>query len=308
MESATITTFDPSGQKLLASGFRTDRTIHVFQVAAPGRQSTILRLGKTRRSSDGQKGLVSSLAYSKGNHIAVGTYAPGSIYVYDERAGQQPSGTVMSGLCVAGHGRNFFRKKRRFASLDMESDEENQANSEGSWLSSAKTKWFHSRCQGGVTQLRFAPVDQYLLYSASRKSNAILAWDLRMLSGMEEFQSQPISGYGSFETANDTNQRLEFDLTESGDKLFVGGQDRSARIYDVKSSQLESQIDGLEDTVNGVSFKVLGRQAFLAVATGSRHFPTEDDLDRDVLQSSAKTEEPGYLRLYSMHQPSNDSL
>ena len=66
MESPTVAIFSGNGQKILAAGFRTDRTIHIFDAAVPGRDSTILHLGKTRRSSDGQKGLVSALSFGGG--------------------------------------------------------------------------------------------------------------------------------------------------------------------------------------------------------------------------------------------------
>lgn len=299
MESASVVTFDPTGAKICAGGFRTDRTLHVFATSEPGRSSTLLRIGKTRRSSDGQKGLISSLAYSPdGNLLAVGTFSPGSIYVYDERSGSQPSGTILTGLCVVGHGRSHSRKKRRFVAVDKD---ETTEESRMDWLSSAKIKWFLARAQSGVTQLRFAPNTDYVLYSASRRSSAILAWDLRMLGGKEEYQSNPIAGFGSFETDNDTNQRIEFDLDTEGSTLYTGGRDGCVRIYDVQSGELQGKIDGLEDAANGVSYGQLPStsNAFLAVASGSRRFPSEEELENDPV-SIHSDGPPGYLRLYKL--------
>jgi WD40 repeat protein len=101
MESPAVVSFSSDGQRVMAAGFRSDRVIHVFDTATPGRDSTCLRLGKTRRSSDGQKGHVSALTFSSNERVfCVGTYSPGSIYVYDERTGQQPSATILNGVVV----------------------------------------------------------------------------------------------------------------------------------------------------------------------------------------------------------------
>jgi WD40 repeat protein len=315
MESPAVVEFSDDGQKILCSGFRTDRTIHIFETAIPGRESTILRLGKTRRSSDGQKGLVSAVSFggtANKQLFAVGTYAPGSIYVYDFRAGQQATGTILSGLCVVGHGRGHSRKKRRFVSLSADKHDDNdgsdgEANENENWLSAAKVKWFQSRAQGGVTQLKFAPNEGHILYSASRRSNAIIAWDLRMLSGNPDHQSNPVRGLASYETKSDTNQRLEFDIDASGQTLYVGGQDSCVRVYDLSSGKLNYRLllDGLDDAVNGVSHTYQNGSSLLAVATGSRRFLSDEDLDHDhdhanVVPSSTFEPPPGNLRLYKL--------
>ena len=51
LESPVVASFSHNGDKLATGGFRTDRSLHVFDVGIPGRDSTVLRLGKTRRSS-----------------------------------------------------------------------------------------------------------------------------------------------------------------------------------------------------------------------------------------------------------------
>ena len=297
LESPTVATFSPDGQRLFATGFRTDRSIHVFDIARPGRDSTVLHLGKTRRSSDGQKGLVSALASTTDSRVfAVGTYSPGSIYVYDDRTGQQPTGTILNGLCVVGHGRSHSRRKRRFVvepatdSIDEETD----------WLSSAKIKWFLTRAQSGITQMLFASDQQYTLYSASRRSDSILSWDLRMLSANSEYQSHPIRGLASFSTKNDTNQRLEFDLDETGRRIFVGGRDQCVRIYDVQSSKLIGSIQNLDDASNGVSHAKLLQTDKLAVATGARRFPEQNEIDESDDSCQKCEPAPGFLRLYNL--------
>lgn len=302
MESPSVVTFSSDGQRVLTSGFRSDRVIHVFDTAAPGRASTCLRLGKTRRSSDGQKGHVSALSCSPdGRVFCVGTYSPGSMYIYDYRTGQQPSATILNGVSVVGHGRASSRKKRHFASMENPTNEGGEEKEDENWFSAAKVKWFQARAQGGITQLKFAPNDEYILYSASRHSNAIISWDLRMLSGNPDYQSNPIRGIGSFETDSDTNQRLEFDLDDTGERLFVGGRDKCVRIYDVSSGDLKHTIDGLDDAANGVSFcsHASAKTSYLAVATGSRRFPSEEDLDSDNESVHPASEQPpGFLSLY----------
>ena len=114
LESPGVIAFHPtSASTLYARGMRTDRVLHVFDLAIPGaRASTVLRMGKTRRSGDGQEGLVSALVTCAADHsmMTVGTYAPGSLYLCDVRAGPVESGTITEGCCMVGHGRKNKRK------------------------------------------------------------------------------------------------------------------------------------------------------------------------------------------------------
>ena len=126
-----------------------------------------------------------------------------------------------------------------------------------------------------------------------------------MLSGNPDYQSNPVRGLASFETKSETNQRLEFDIDSStGQTLYVGGQDKCVRIYCISSGKLIGLIDCLDDAVNGVSYfynESTGR-SFLAVATGSRRFLSEADLDADDIPTITDDDQPppGYLRLYSL--------
>jgi WD40 repeat protein len=300
MESPTVVAFTPDCHKILAAGFRTDRTIHVFDIDIPGRDSTVLHLGKTRRSIDGQKGLVSAIAFGGSTNqqlLAVGTYSPGSIYVYDWRVRQPETGTVMNGSCVVGHGKGHARKKRRFVTPTADHDDSNTPDDPNShWFSAAKAKWFQSKAQNGVTRLLFAPRQGHILYSASRRSNAIIAWDLRVLSGNPDFQSNPIHGFASFETNSDTNQRIDFDIDPTGQYLFVGGLDKRVRVYDTVTGALAWIIDHLKDAANGVS--LAQEQPLLAVATGSRKFLSENDLEAEY--TVCTNDSPGLLQIYKL--------
>lgn len=322
MEAPNIVTFTPDGNRIFASGFRTDRTIHTFDTSRPGRDSDILRLGKTRRSKDGQKGIVSALSFPEkgslfaGSKIfAVGTYSPGSIYIYDDR---QPNGgaagTVLNGgMPVVGHGKSFARKKRRFVDMSQYDDSDNEGdNDDVDIFSAAKVGWYQARARSGITQLMWSRGSQndYLLYSASRRSDAVLAWDMRMLSGDA---THPIRGIAAYSRDSDTNQRLEFDIDDDGKRLFVASQDRSVKVFDTSSGELLNSIDGFRDAVNGISYSNINGRELLAVATGARRFEDNDDNSGTDGEGSAQryqstaenkacftSDPPGSLELYEI--------
>ena len=315
MESPTVVEFSPDGGRIFAAGFRTDRTLHVFRTELPGRESDVLRLGKTRRSKDGQKGMISSVAFPQyhtdagggmmGNLLhnpaifAVGCYSPGSIYIYDDRMPSEdnPGGTVLhGGICVVGHGKAFSRRKRRFASISKDvagvgnNDDDVTENKGGHGaeeegeegediFSAAKVKWYQSRARGGITQLTWSPAGDHILYSASRRSDAVLAWDLRMLSGDA---SRPIRGMAAYARDGDTNQRLEFCFDDYGKHMFVASRDRCVKVYDVATAKLVGEINAwdVDSPINGVSYKstsAWGRKGgLLSVALGARQFPSFD--------------------------------
>lgn len=338
MESPTTLCFVENGQKLVTGGLRSDRILHVFDVNRPGRDHAppMLKLGKTRRSKDGQKGLVSAMAYSESNGvIAVGTYSPGSIYLYDLRAYSRSavaeivmssSVSTSSGgtVCLAGHGKKGRKNKRKRLETSINVDGDDPTSISGSSLdstleqssmnfSAAKLQWYQSRTRGGVTQVEFESNNSnggYYLFSTSRRSNAILQWDLRKLSS-----SNFCPGIASFETNNDTNQRIEFQIR--GDQLWTGGIDGCVRVYSHRrptKDHLLAKLGGFRDCVNGISLhpdnrldldssnsksqlvsehsneskgdttsgsRNSGIKALLAIAVGKRHFPSENDWEDD---------------------------
>ncbi|KAL9184245.1 hypothetical protein ACHAXT_002331 [Thalassiosira profunda] len=310
MEGPTVVEFSPDGSRIFGTGFKTDRTIAVFDTSMPGREGMIARLGKTRRSADGQKGIPSALAFppSSGdsgpsNVFAVGAYSPASIYIYDDRMSHfQPAGTIVlhGGLAVVGHGKKFAKKKRRFGEVD------NAQEGEEDLFSAARVHWFQSRARGGVTQLAWAPAaagNPYVLFSASRRSDAVLSWDVRALSGNEAAKAQPICGLKSYARDGDTNQRIEFDFDGSGRRLFTGtaGGEGVVKVYDVTSGALEGTVDvGARDAVNGVSCVDHPSGSLLAVAVGSRRFdePETDEEDAEGLTSAEMC--PGFLQVRAL--------
>jgi WD40 repeat protein len=276
MESPTTVSFVEDGQKLVTGGFKSDRMLHVFDVNRPGRQPTItLKLGKTRRSKDGQKGLVSALAYSQQSGvIAVGTYSPGSVYLYDLRmyVNAPAAEVVVSGNCLSGHGKSRHSGKRtRFLDNTSASVDKNNSDKFLVDFSAAKSEWYQNRTRSGVTQLEFDSANQYL-FSCSRRSMAVIQWDLRKLSS-----SNYCPGIASFEIDNDTNQLVEFQLHES--QIWMGGMDRCVRVYDQPSGRILAKFGRFKDAVNGVSLSTSSGETLLAVSTGTRHFAAENDDD-----------------------------
>lgn len=73
--------FDPSGERIY-SGYL--NCIRIFRVARPGRDYEELRLTPSRKSKEGQKGLMASIAFSPDGLYAVGSYS-GELGIYSEK-------------------------------------------------------------------------------------------------------------------------------------------------------------------------------------------------------------------------------
>lgn len=264
-DSPLVVKFDPTGSRVICGGFQTDRYLQVFDISRPGKDSLCCyMLGKTKRSQDGQKGLVSSIccASSSPHILAVGTYSPGSIYIYDTRvAGDEEVAVVLhGGVAVVGHG----KKVKRFASDD-----------DDNIFSKAKAQWFQKRAQTGVTQLEFCNSD-YTLLSASRKSDAVLNWDVRMMTDMVN-ATRPICGVKSYAANHNSNQRLQFHVQD--DRVYIGDRDNTVKIYDITSGDLMETIE-MGDVVNGVSV----HSDFMAVSLGERAFAEEEMVCRGSIE------------------------
>jgi len=295
VEAAQCVSFTNDGQKIFA-GF--NRCIKIFHTSQPGRDcSDVLYMGRTKRSSDGQKGIVSAIAFptsTRTNMFAVGTYA-GSIFLYDDRVATgngNPSGIIVSNMgipVVEGQSsdKNYERNKR--------SKQSNMAIEEENIFAAAKNRWFQQIGRRGITQLKFLSSNDSILFSASRKSNAVVSWDIRMLGST--YRSRPSAGLASYERDGDTNQKLQFDMDEERNRLFVGSRDKCVNIYDISSKKIVSKISGFSDAANGVSYSHSNKM--LAVSIGARSFPTVEDYDSDSLSASSSFfASPGVLDLY----------
>lgn len=317
LTSANVATFTPEGKRIVCGGFATDkRSLQVFDVEYPGRDGEIWRLGKSRYSSDGQKGMVSCISFSPlsnaycgyGNVFAIGTYSPGSIYLYDDRLS---SGVVAncnnaiilkSKTCIVGHGKRFTRKRPRDSQINILSSSSDDETKNEDFLSNAKKSYFCNQSKTGLTQISWSDSNNngQLLFTSSRKSNAVLSWDVRNLC-------TPVRAYSR---DGQTNQTLEFDILNSTKQekqlLFLGSQDKSIKIYDTTSATAQStkQIDTIDgpfcDAVNGVSVKELYDGSFMvAVATGARRWNCDFNTAEDDDVKEKKEKLPtGTLELY----------
>ena len=101
-----------------------------------------------------------------------------------------------------------------------------------------------------------------------------------------------LRSYSRGDGVYDTNQRLEFELDEYGQRLFVGSSDEGlVRIYDVMSEKLEGTRNIFNDNLSGGGNCGLSyfpnnnsgkHDGLLVVAVGSRcfeevHSDTDDD-------------------------------
>lgn len=258
-ESPMTVKFSPDGLTLVCGGFPTDRYLSVFDTNRPGKNGSVWRLGKTRRSSDGQKGLVSSISYTQFSpHIlAVGTYTPGSIYLYDTRASSAVATfSHLNAMALVGHGKNF----------KLQSGEVDEDNN---FLSKAKIEWFKRRVQNGVTQLEFCNND-FTLVSASRNSDAVVSWDVRRMTCGDQTPMGASKGYSA---DLDSNQRIGFHVQD--DNLYIGGRDKTVSVFNLTSGNLLWTIF-MSDVVNDVS--VHASAGLLAVSLGERDFDEDEGM------------------------------
>lgn len=122
---------------------------------------------------------------------------------------------------------------------------------------------------GGIIQCEFR--DQYL-YVGCRKDNKILAWDLR-------YTQMPINTF-NFYRNHSTNQRILFDINQSGSELFVGNCDGSVFKYSTTDCSLISYFMGHFDAVN--STQVFNNR--LVTSSGQRHLEEPENPHHSLIR------------------------
>lgn len=163
-----------------------DSAIEIFDVSRPGEPGERFKTVPSRKSKDGQRGIISTLAldHSHQGLLAAGSYS-GQIALYDT------SSNELTPVIV-----------------------------------------FNSTETSGLTQVQFHPQNHQVMFSASRKSNRILCWDLRY--GATYFHC--------FERPGRTNQKVYFDVDWTGASLLTGGTDGKIRSYGLTDVNQPGQV------------------------------------------------------------------
>ncbi|KAI9459342.1 hypothetical protein HD554DRAFT_2136882 [Boletus coccyginus] len=220
-------------------------TIEIFDVQRPG-EGERLPTTPTKKSKDGLKGIISTLAFSYSpEYYAAGSLSPAS-RVYDNIAlfNESAFEPVLSIGGVAG----------------LEN--------------------------GGVTQLMFNPARPHILYAAFRRSERLWSWDLRGDPSVPLcYFSRGVASNGSGHKSL-TNQRRQFDVEGTGKWLASGNQLGEVALYDlmiesgepgeVEAGEEANQIspallyDAHGDAIGAVAFHPL--EPLLLSVSGSRHF------------------------------------
>ncbi|OAV96126.1 hypothetical protein PTTG_02147 [Puccinia triticina 1-1 BBBD Race 1] len=203
--------FSDDGTTLFA-GY--ESAIEIFDVSRSGEAGERYKTISSRKSKDGQKGIISALALdpSQQGLLAAGSYS-GQIALHDTKSSEIAPALV-----------------------------------------------FNTTETTGVTQVKFHPQNDQVMFSASRKSNQILCWDLRY--GATTFHS--------FNRPGRTNQKIQFDTDWAGTNLITGATDGKIRFYslmDVNQPAQEFQIHS--DTIGSASFNPTASTSIVTCA-GSR--------------------------------------
>lgn len=227
--------------------------IEVFDVSRPGEGKRIATT-PSKKSKDGLKGIVSSIAFSPtynadgGAFLAAGTLSPtlANLALYNDSQMDVPL------MFVGGSER------------------------------------------AAVTQLRFNPMNPHILYASYRRREAILAWDLRSDVNVPFARYTVPSSVNALVTT--TNQKMWFDVDNSGRRLAVGDQKGNIYLFDLTdegttergitpeegtpTKQPNLVIPAHSDSVGGVAFHPY--QPLLLSVSGSRHY---GNVERDERQS-----------------------
>ncbi|KAL4252984.1 SWT21/TCAB1 mRNA Splicing and Telomere Maintenance [Abortiporus biennis] len=254
--------FNPMASKLYC-GF--EDAIEVFGVHAPG-EGERLKTTPSKKSRDGLKGIISSLAFS--NDISSGLFAAGSL---------NPSPPTSSNIAL-------FTENTGEVPVMFVGDETQQPTGFG--------------IRASVMQVMFNPMKPHMLYASFRRSSSIYCWDLR---GNACIPSQIFTRPDS--DSEKTNQKLRFDIDLGGNWLAVGDMTGNISMFDLSSSSNAPEVMNSEapridsrltffahnDAIGSTAFHPL--KPLLLSVSGSRNFPEPSNDEREGNFSDEEDEE-----------------
>ncbi|KAG9289033.1 hypothetical protein G9A89_015582 [Geosiphon pyriformis] len=150
---------------------------------------------------------------------------------------------------------------------------------------------------GGVTQVKFS-TDGHYLFSASRRDNRVLCWDIRNTGEI----------LYKLDRKGDTNQRLSFDIDPTGKYLTTGNQDGQILVYDISTGTdkgiqrkvLECSAHG--DSISAVEFH--RALPLLVSCSGQRKYHTVDENDLKMMENSwsrQKSKSDNSLKIWKIY-------
>jgi WD40 repeat protein len=297
--------FSPDGATLVG-GY--ERALHAFDVARPGSARVSWLTSPTRASKSGQRGIISSVAFSPAAPaaLAAGCF-DGSVAGYDARSGRAvatytaggddggggggdvvdyrlllaqaaggaggaPAAAAVAaqdgGSPLAGHKRQ--REQQDEAGAATSSSVAAAASSSAAGASPAAARQQRSGPPPAVTQVAYSP-DGTLLCAGYRRCDDVRVWDARK-------PSAPL--YRLQRDAAGTNQRLQFGLDGVGRHLVTGTRDGCVVVYDLLRGECARVYAGFADAVAAVALHPNG--VAFATAVGQRHPAGLDDSDSDI--------------------------
>ncbi|GJQ12609.1 hypothetical protein GpartN1_g4400.t1 [Galdieria partita] len=116
---------------------------------------------------------------------------------------------------------------------------------------------------GGVTMVRFVPGSSTLLLAGARKDDDIVVWDIRNTNKV----------LYRLPRKSETNQRICFDIDNSGKFVCSGATDGMIRLWSLQSGRLLMSWYASRWSVSSVSWNPCF--SFLASCSGQRCFPVD---------------------------------
>lgn len=155
--------------------------------------------------------------------------------------------------------------------------------------------------RNGITQILFSPCTTFV-YCGFRRSNSISCYDLRM----------PDDELWSVERRCNTNQKIGFDIDESGSILLSGSTDGVLRCWNIgaSSSPTEIPMPGIDDYphdgINCVQFRPYSPSEYL-LTTGKRQIFPDLSFCSDSEDSDSETRQEASSQLIVSYFDKTDS-